>query len=75
MPNDAVTVALLQESMMSRSPVRQLAARIIVDLARARPDLQISHDHMETSRAEARPGAAGKVRAMLYDFCLPASGK
>ena len=75
MPNDAVTVALLQESMMSRSPVRQLAARSILDLARARPDLQISHDQMETLRAEAGPAAAGKVRAMLYDLCLPASGK
>jgi hypothetical protein len=26
-------------------------------------------------RAEAGPGAAGKVHAMLYDFCLLAGGK
>lgn len=76
MPNDAVTVALLQESLMSRSPLRQMAARIILDLARAGPDLQISPDQMETLRAEAGPEVAGEVHALMHDLCLPAaSGK
>jgi hypothetical protein len=73
MPNDAVTVALLQESLMSRSPVRQMAARIMLDFARATPDLRISTDQMEALRAEAGPEVAGEVHALMHDLCIPAT--
>jgi hypothetical protein len=70
MPSDAVMVALLKESVMSNSPVRQMAARIMLDFARSHDDLTIPPDEMEVLRAEAGPVVAGEVDALMRDLAI-----
>ena len=70
MPSDAVMVALLRESVMSSSPTRQMAARIMLDFARSHDDLAMSPQDIEILRAEAGPVVAGEVDALLHDLAI-----
>jgi hypothetical protein len=63
MTSDAVMVTLLRESVMSRYPVRQLAARVMLDLARS-GDIEISSERMEAVRADAGPEVAEAVSSL-----------
>jgi hypothetical protein len=50
---DAVMVGLLRESIMAASPRRQIAARIMLELARKDDGLPVSPERLETIRADA----------------------
>lgn len=63
MISDAVMVELLKESVLSASSVHQVAARILLDLAR-RGDLEISPKRIEVVRADAGRDVADAVEAL-----------
>ncbi len=69
MISDSVMVGLLKESIMSRSPVSQIAARMMLDLARS-GDLELSARRMEVLRAEAGPEVADAVSTLADQLGL-----
>ena len=61
MISDAVMVGLLRESVMAGSPLRQIAARMMLQLARTVEGLPVSPEHMETIRADAGADVAREI--------------
>ena len=74
MNTDAVIVALIQESIMSNSPVRQMAARMMLDMTRSHQHFAISSAEMDTVRAEAGEEIADEMMALADDLGLEQRG-
>ncbi len=70
MIGDAVMVALLRESILSNSPIRQVAARIMLDLSRRDSELPITPERLEVIQADEGPEVAAEVRLLVQDLGL-----
>ena len=64
MVGDAVMVALLRESILSKSPTRQVAARIMLDLSRRDSGLPVTLERLEVIQADEGP------EVLLRSGCL-----
>lgn len=59
--SDAAMVGLVRESVMAGSPVRQIAARIMLALARRDGGLPVSPERLEVIRADSGSEVAQEV--------------
>ena len=70
MVGDAVMVALLRESILSNSPIRQVAARIVLDLTRRDSELPITPERLEVIKADEGPEVVTEIKALVQDLGL-----